>query len=169
MCPFQCEVCHFRNIEGSDPGADHEGHRFLPLCIRRANIDAFWARKSSTVRSNLYEVRRLTRSCTRFGVKHPVGTWFARGPCALNDEWGMLLACGLLERTLDPGRNSITVQYSTARRLQAAVTNYAFTTEEGGGPVTVLSDRYKQRFSGGRLPLCFTSASPWGATSEWGT
>jgi hypothetical protein len=72
MCPFQCEVCHFRNIEGSDPGAGHLGHRFLLLCIRRANIDAFWARKSSTVRSNLYEVRRLTRSCTRFGVQHPV-------------------------------------------------------------------------------------------------
>jgi len=155
MCPFQCEVCHFRNIEGSDPDAGHEGHCFLLLCIRRANIDAFWARKTSTVRSNLYEVRRLTRSCTRFGVQHPVGTRFARGPCALDDEWGMLLACGLLERTLDPGRNSITVQYSTARRLQAAVTNYAFTTEEGGGPVTVLSDRYKQRFSGGPTSTLF--------------
>ena len=155
MCPFQCELCHFRNVEGTDPGTGHEGHSFLLLCMRRANIDAFWARKSSTVRSNLYEVRRLTRSCTRFGVRYPVGTKFARGPCPLDDEWGMMLACGLLERTLDSGRNSITVQYATARRLQAAVTNYAFTTEEGGGPVTILSDRYKQRFSGGPTSTLF--------------
>jgi hypothetical protein len=151
----QCEICHFRNIEGSDPRTGHEGHCFLLLCMRRANIDTFWARKSSTVRSNVYEVRRHTRSCTRFSVGHPVGARFARGPCALDDEWGMLLACGLLERTLDSGRNSITVQYSTARRLQAAMTNYAFTTEEGGGPVMVLSDRYKQRFSGGPTSTLF--------------
>jgi hypothetical protein len=47
------------------------------------------------------------------------------------------------------------VQYSMARRLQAAMTNYAFTMEEGGGPVTVLSDRYKQRFSGGPTSTLF--------------
>jgi hypothetical protein len=86
----------------------------------------------------------------------------------LNDAWGMLLACGLLERTLDPGRNSITVQYSTARRLQAALTNYAFTTEEGGGSATVLSDRYKQRFSGGPTSTLFYEPFSLGCHEQMG-
>jgi hypothetical protein len=100
MCPFQCELCHFRNVEGTDPRAGHEGHSFLLLCMRRANIDAFWARKSSTVRSNLYEARRLTRSCTRFGVRYPVGTRFARGPCPLDDEWGTAEGTAVLPKAV---------------------------------------------------------------------
>jgi hypothetical protein len=36
MCPFQCDVCHFRNIQGRSPGGDHRDKLFM-MCIRRAN------------------------------------------------------------------------------------------------------------------------------------
>jgi hypothetical protein len=44
MCPFQCDVCHFRNIQGRSPSEDHHDKLFM-LCIRRANLDALWSRE----------------------------------------------------------------------------------------------------------------------------
>jgi hypothetical protein len=51
MWPFQCDVCHFRNIQGRSPSDDHHDKLFI-LCIRRANLDALWSRESSIVRVN---------------------------------------------------------------------------------------------------------------------
>jgi hypothetical protein len=149
MSPFQCDLCHFRNIQGKDPLEASEGHALLLTGIRRANLDAFWARKSSTVKSNLHEVRRLVKTALKMDVDYPVGRRFLRGPCPVEDDWGMFVACGTLDRSLDPGKNSRTVQYSTARGGHSAVTNFAFTTAAGSGPITVMSDRYRQRFTAG--------------------
>jgi hypothetical protein len=40
MCPFQCDHCHFYNIQNRRPGAKVQDDVFL-ICIRRANLDAF--------------------------------------------------------------------------------------------------------------------------------
>jgi hypothetical protein len=47
MWPFQCDDCHFQNLKGA---SDTDG--VLLLCIRRANLDALWAREPATVHSD---------------------------------------------------------------------------------------------------------------------
>ena len=49
VCPFQCELCHFRNIQHRDPLPDEPRDDVLLATMRRANLDAFWARESGTV------------------------------------------------------------------------------------------------------------------------
>ena len=59
MTTFQCNLCHFRNVQKRDPDSENA----LDLCamrnIRRANMDALWSREPSTVRSNLAEVKKM--------------------------------------------------------------------------------------------------------------
>ena len=40
MCPFQCELCHFRNITSRDPVALREQDCELLKFMRRVNLDA---------------------------------------------------------------------------------------------------------------------------------
>jgi len=48
MISFQCDLCHFRNLKGLDPGKGDDDIKLLRT-IRRATLDAFWARKPSTI------------------------------------------------------------------------------------------------------------------------
>lgn len=58
MVPFQCELCHFRNIQEREPGTGGRDALLMEY-IRRAILDAFWAREPSTVKQNLRETKRL--------------------------------------------------------------------------------------------------------------
>jgi RNAse (barnase) inhibitor barstar len=53
LCPFQCDLCRFRNIKKRDPFASDLKDLNLLCGIRMANLDAFWARIPGTVKSNL--------------------------------------------------------------------------------------------------------------------
>jgi hypothetical protein len=69
MCAFQCDLCHFRNIQKRDPGREDPADIFLLTMIRRANLDAFWSRKSSTVSHNGTRMKNIVRiSQERFSV-----------------------------------------------------------------------------------------------------
>ena len=48
MCIFQCELCHFRNMEARNPEDNGTDDKILRY-IRRANLDAFWTRRPNTV------------------------------------------------------------------------------------------------------------------------
>ncbi len=121
MTPFQCELCHFRNIKGRDPHLHNERDVLALDMIRRANLDAFWARSTSTVKSNLTDSRQL--------LKHSVRLWGVvpslpdQGPFELKDEFGMSVATATLSRSLDPGRNAEYIQFNTARRIRSAYSN----------------------------------------------
>ena len=49
---FQCEICHFRNIKKRDMDLNSALDLKLKTYMRRANLDAFWSRQESTVRSS---------------------------------------------------------------------------------------------------------------------
>ena len=51
--PFECDLCDFRNLNNRDPVSDYLTNMWTLLCIRRAFLDAFWSRESSTVLGNL--------------------------------------------------------------------------------------------------------------------
>ena len=146
MTPFQCDLCHFRNIYRRNPTGGSPEEDLFFTTIRRVILDAFWARASSTVQSNLQEMRRYIKLCTRVGAERPFDEGMERGPFPLRDSWGALVACTMLIRSLDEGRNSATVQFATVRRLRTAITNYGQTTPGASGPTTVAGDKQKQRF-----------------------
>ncbi len=121
MTPFQCELCHFRNIKGREP-YEHNARDMRAMNImRRANLDAFWSRTTGTVKSNCLDFKQL--------IKHSGALWGdtpgipPRGPFPLSDKFGMVPATATLSRSLDKGKNAKHVQYNTARRIRSAYSN----------------------------------------------
>jgi pyruvate-formate lyase-activating enzyme len=58
MCPFQCDMCHSRNIKKRDPSRDDLLDKNLLRGIRRASLDAFFARRPGTVSKNVSTMLR---------------------------------------------------------------------------------------------------------------
>jgi hypothetical protein len=112
MTPFQCDVCHFRNIYARDPApmdlVDCEVMEF----IRQATIDSLWSREPLTVKNNLCEAQRGRRSAINFRFPEESVT-SPMGPFPLEDLFGMKAAMLVLDRLLDPGRYSDYVQWET--------------------------------------------------------
>ena len=61
--PFECELCHFRNMMGRDPDWYSHKENYTLMCIRRANLDAMWSREPSTVQANLSRLRQDYTEC----------------------------------------------------------------------------------------------------------
>jgi hypothetical protein len=53
ITPFQCNLCRFRNILGRGPVKFNLKDKEIMALIRRASLDALWAREPNTVRANL--------------------------------------------------------------------------------------------------------------------
>ena len=120
ITPFQCDLCHFRNILGRGPVRTSFEDSEIMALIRRASLDSLWAREPNTVRANLREAVRMERFASR--VRLPSITP-AMGPFPLQDVFGMLPAIALLDRSLDKGVHSDHVQWGTFRKAMSAVTN----------------------------------------------
>jgi hypothetical protein len=88
--------------------------------IRRASLDALWSREPTTVSANLREAVRMEKFTSR--VKLPCVTP-AMGPFPLQDDFGMLPAIALLDRSLDKGVYADHVQWGTFRKAMSVVTN----------------------------------------------
>ena len=63
MCPFQCDLCVFRNIYQRDPWENDVADRKMIVFIRRMNLDAFWGREASTVKANAGVLRKGLKIC----------------------------------------------------------------------------------------------------------
>jgi hypothetical protein len=72
MICFQCDGCHFRNVQNRDPQGSAEDDLFL-LAIRRATLDSFSSREASTVEGNLREGRQIDRVAAQLGIEDPYG------------------------------------------------------------------------------------------------
>lgn len=117
--PFQCDRCHFVNMNGREAGMGSRDQVVLAL-IRRANLDAFWDRSTSTVEAHGREVARMDRIADELGMT-PFQT--SLGPWPLEDAFGMKVAVLMLKRSLDPGRNESRVQFDTVQKMRACATN----------------------------------------------
>ena len=119
--PFQCDLCHFRNMTGRDPIAHHKKDEYTMLCVRRANLDALWAREPGTVKSNLSSLRRSHRSGEEaFGFEQSLP---ALGPFPISDTCGMKMACLSLDASLRKGRYADHLQYDSMRSTPGAISN----------------------------------------------
>ncbi|KAL7569738.1 hypothetical protein ACA910_005685 [Epithemia clementina (nom. ined.)] len=84
MTPFQCEVCHFRSIYKREPVQSSTPDGWALACMVRANIDAFWSCRPSTVKGNLQEVNRIMQQANQLGIMSPM-FGFDHGPLPLRD------------------------------------------------------------------------------------
>ena len=120
-CPFQCDLCHFHNIQIRDPDTSSVQDRQLMTAIRRANLDAFWARAPGTISNNRGDLKKLLWTAEDdLGIREILPVM---GPHPLEDNWGMGLAAVLLRRTLDAGNYAPNIQFETARKIRSAYTN----------------------------------------------
>ena len=122
MVPFQCGLCHFRNIYNRNPISNRVKDMEMLEYIRRATLDAFWAREPSTVRGNLKEAKRVFKFIIRMEIPNIVPPM---GPFPLEDIHGMAIACAVLDRSLDKGLYEEFVQFDTFRKSKSALTNIA--------------------------------------------
>ena len=121
LTTFQCDLCHFRNImmrSPISPGSDDVLLKF----IRRANLDALWSREPGTVNNTRREIANLCMKAKHLKIKldrvlPPMGPW------PLSDDQGMAIAVCILLRSLDAGRNEVTIQFSTTMKMKSAYAN----------------------------------------------
>jgi hypothetical protein len=73
LCPFQCELCLFRNIQGRSAlsGEGNLSDVVLLRALRRAHLDAFWSREPKTVSHNLGKVNRILQLGFELGMDPP--------------------------------------------------------------------------------------------------
>jgi len=105
MCQFQCDLCHFRNIQRRDPVVGNVKDSLSLRCIRRANLDAMWAREPTTVGGNSREVKKLLEKGSVLGYA-PESLVVPAGPFLLRDKQLMSVASTMMLRLLDAGKNS---------------------------------------------------------------
>jgi hypothetical protein len=120
MTPFQCKLCHFRNIMARNPVMSHAKDRAIWEFSRQANLDAFWCRAKSTVASNLWAGLQMEKTADNYGMPSIVPQM---GPLPLDDSVGMKAAIAVLDRSLDSGVYSECVRWGTFRKTRSAITN----------------------------------------------
>ncbi|KAL7578709.1 hypothetical protein ACA910_015948 [Epithemia clementina (nom. ined.)] len=135
MCPFQCNNCSFFNLKKRYPDeSNFVKDKLLLSCIRRANLDAFWARERSTVTKNRVKMLGLIEAAKFLGIEDPLPQ---RGPFPVEDTLGMSTACAMLMKTLRQGQNTTQIQFETTRKVRSTVSNFVHTTPSGVGIATV--------------------------------
>ena len=112
--PFECDLCHFRNVCGRNPIWKSGRDEFTLTAIRRVSLDALWARETSTVKANWSRARadylavRNTLSIRDF---MPV-----LGYEKVEDRVGMAPALMTIITSLRAGVNAENVQWDTMRK-----------------------------------------------------
>jgi hypothetical protein len=137
MCPFQCDTCHFVNIHHCMPNPLMAQDKLGLIAIRRANLDALWARERATVESNRREAQIFVHEAATMGFVNP---YPPRGPWPIDDVWGMKTAMVMLQRSLAPGKNANFVQYETIRKTRSHMSNFIHTIPGGMGEMFIAAE-----------------------------
>jgi hypothetical protein len=81
FCQFQCELCHFRNIQRRSPmyGMGVLDDSELTRCLQRVSLETFSSRKLTTISQNLSKINRALQIAYESGLKTPpapeLGRW----------------------------------------------------------------------------------------------
>ena len=138
VTPFQCDLCHFRNLMQRDPVGGHpQDHRLLKM-IRRANLDALWSREPSTVRGTLNMCRQGGRIAGGLGFRDQL--FRPMGPHPLEDTFGMGAAVVMLQQSLSPGKYDSCMQFASVRKFRSAFSNVYHATAEGQTAMVLAKD-----------------------------
>lgn len=138
--PFQCEVCHFRNIMRRDPDWALESDTKLLALMRRVNLDVFWSRESGTVSANLSQAREMLVFAEEFRIQSFTSEM---GPFPLEDTLGMLAAVAVMRKSLKKGRYEDFVQPATFRKMQTVISNISRAGPKCAQEAVVFTDKHR--------------------------
>lgn len=120
FCPFECDDCTFFKLKGRKPMLISENDKLLQRYIRRANLDAFWSRRPSTIKGLV----RLFEEQMRYGEQlFMIQMMDSLGPFPVEYDGGMRVALGTLARSEQPGRHEEKMKYSSARKARSVHAN----------------------------------------------
>jgi hypothetical protein len=138
FCPFECDFCTFFRLRGHSPRRDESNDAVLMTYIRRANLDAFWSRRPSTVRGlNSLFVEQVAVG-DRFGFQmfEPIG------PFGRTYDSGIKAAIGILVRSQRKGLHEEKMKFSSVRKARALHTDvYNASAKSAEGSLVWRSDR----------------------------
>lgn len=141
VTPFQCDLCHFRNLMERDPVPNLPQDVRLQKMIRRANLDALWSREPSTVSGTLLACRQGARIATSLGFREKL--FKPMGPFPIDDTFGMGAAIVMLQQSLQPGKYDKTIQFGTVRKFRSAFSNVYHASSEGQQAMVMAKDTRK--------------------------
>lgn len=143
MVPFECDWCIFRKLRrGQSPLLDSDTDRYLLAAIRRINLDAFWSRASSTVRTNKDRIKSSLDLSASVGLEGP---YFYSGKSADFDIAAYEVAIQTVLASRKPGKHSNEyTQWDTVRKIRSAHATFAKTTPQASQRVLALSDEKGQ-------------------------
>ena len=125
MVPFECDLCIFRKLRGTDPEANSSQDLLLGTCIRRMNLDAFWSRAKSTVYQNKRQLMNSLELSAMVGLQ---GSYEHAGPYKGGDQCGYEVAITILLYSLKKGKHDKTyTQFETIRKLRSVYSNHCRT------------------------------------------
>ena len=117
-CPFECDDCAFVRMTKRSPiPGDHTDTLLLSL-IRRANLDAFWCRRPSTVEQSV----RYFREQVDIGRELGFVMFDQPGPFPWDADLGMRAAVAMLWKSLKPGKHEAFIKFSTLRKFRTVHT-----------------------------------------------
>ena len=88
--------------------------------LRRANLDLFWSRETTTIANNLGKVKlviSLWKDRDNFSPLPAITPWKEK------DELGMSTAISMLEHSLEKGRIANYIQFDSCRTIRSAMSN----------------------------------------------
>ena len=115
MVPHQCEMFWFINLCGRCPDSGNLADSQTLAVLRRANLDIFWSRETSTIHGMLGYAKELVSRSREADRAFPLPAITA---CLVDDEGGMGVAIQMLEKALSNCRNGRNyLQFNTVRQL----------------------------------------------------
>ena len=144
QCPFQCDLCVFRSLRGSDPTRS-PSDKMLQKCIRRINLDALWAREPGTVQSTHSTVLRGIALCATVQTSPP---YPALGPYPFRDTQGYTVAIQMVLASIKTGHHADYLQFDTIRQFRTAVANVHQALAGANSKVTVWIDKKRSHKEG---------------------
>jgi hypothetical protein len=149
LCPFECDDCVFFKLRGRKPREGDSQDDLLSAYIRRANLDAFWAREPKTVSGHVREVRASLKTGEELGIP----MFGAIGPWPAQYDHGHRTAIAVLAKTRRPGRHETFMKHSSARKARTASTNLWHASAAFGAEAQVWRIDGKKRVVSSSGPL----------------
>jgi hypothetical protein len=138
FCPFECDFCTFFRLRGHSPQRYESGDDALLSYIRRANLDAFWSRRPSTIRGLTSLFVEQVAVGERFGFQ----MFESLGPFGRTYDSGMRAAIGVLARSQRKGVHEEKLKFSSVRKARALHTDVFHTSAKSAeGSLVWRSDR----------------------------
>ncbi|KAL7576190.1 hypothetical protein ACA910_013676 [Epithemia clementina (nom. ined.)] len=112
----------------------------------RANLDAFWSRQPTTAYGNSLEVNHIMKLARDMQIDYLMHSQ-PQGPFPTDDSLGMVPAILSLQRSLNKGCNSKTIQWDTMRGIKSGYFNAIHNTPAGIGGAVLLDGQKSMRIT----------------------